>query len=112
MNMSIEVGAVLGIMIGLTIAMFFVSLIAAAFGFLAMSKVVGFENSTHRIEYHNPQDDMNDDEEEEDLPDFEPFKIVQRESNDISEEEKKLRAKKEKYKFDDIARTAFVGGEE
>lgn len=47
-------GIFVGTIIGLCLGMLLFTVVCAVLAFKCYSKVVGFENSTHRIEYMNP----------------------------------------------------------
>lgn len=44
----------IGILVGTCVGLLIVAILAMGLAYFAYTKVVGFENSTHKIEYHNP----------------------------------------------------------
>lgn len=106
----LTMSVILGIALGLFVGMFIIAIACAILSFLSYSKVVGFENSTHKIEYHNPFPDAPTPEVPEEDYDFNPY--VRSEKDEKAEEEARKQAEKYAKEQDKFMKLAFGSDED
>jgi hypothetical protein len=99
MTIEIWVGILVGICVGLTV----IAILCAFLGIFAYSKVVGMVNSTHRIEYMDPNTSN-----EEIAEDFNPYDKKEDDS-EMADFEQALKFDIKKAKYERDAKLALTG---
>lgn len=95
-------------LIGICIGLFVFCIFTTIISIVCVAIVVGFKNSTHQIQYMNPWQDE-EDEEEVAEPVEEAGSV---EKKPLSAEDLKYKEKLEKQKFEREAALAFIGKKE
>lgn len=95
-----------GILVGICLGLTFVAILCAAFAGIALAIVVGFKNSTHRIEYVDPRNPFAEDEGEEE--NFNPFQTPTKAETPVEA----IRREKQKAKEEKLLKEALIGDDE
>lgn len=96
-----------GILVGVCLGLTFVAILCAAFAGIALAIVVGFKNSTHRIEYVDPRNPFAEDDSEEE-EDFKPFQTPPKGETPVEA----IKREKQQAKEEKLLKEALIGDDE
>lgn len=95
-----------GILVGVCLGLTFVAILCAAFAGIALAIVVGFKNSTHRIEYVDPRNPFAEEDEEEE--NFNPFQAPPKGETPVEA----IKREKQQAKEEKLLKEALIGDED